>query len=117
SSILHLPLSSPVPVQLRGFILLWLCLPIALILLLSYQSPKFNPRYTLLAWPAFALLAAATLSKFNVQRSTFNILRFTLYTFFYAFIVATSVFSLYNWFTDPRFSKDDFKALAQFVKE
>ena len=110
---------SPHPSAL--FLLLWLCLPIALILILSYQSPKFNPRYTLLAWPAFALIVAATLSTLNVQRSTFNVLRFTLYTFlftfFYAFILATSAFSLYNWFTDPRFSKDDFKALAQFVRE
>jgi hypothetical protein len=111
--ILHLPSSL--------FLLLWLCLPIAFILILSYQSPKFNPRYTLLAWPAFALLVAATLARFQVERSTFNTQYFTLhallFTFFYAFIMATSVFSLYNWFTDPRFAKDDFKALAQFVRE
>jgi mannosyltransferase len=103
------------------FLLLWLCLPLALILLLSYQSPKFNPRYTLLAWPAFALLVAATLAHFQVERLTLNVLRFTLhtllFTFFYAFILATSIFSLTNWFTDPRFAKDDFKALAQFVRE
>ncbi|NJN96794.1 MAG: hypothetical protein HC875_23150 [Anaerolineales bacterium] len=32
-------------------------------------------------------------------------------------ILAASGFSLYNWFTDPRFAKDDFQALAQFVRE
>lgn len=113
SPILYLPSSI--------FLLLWLCLPIILILLLSYQSPKFNPRYTLLAWPAFALLVAATLAQFDLARFTLNNLRSTLYalffTLFYALILATSVFSLYNWFADLRFAKDDFQALAQFVRE
>jgi len=99
-----------------SFLLLWLCLPILLILLLSFQSPKFNPRYTLLAWPAFALLVAAALAQFNVERSTLNVQQ-VIFSFFYALILATSGFSLYNWFTDPRFAKDDFQALAQFVRE
>lgn len=113
SSISYLPSSI--------FLLLWLYLPIALILLLSYQSPKFNPRYTLLAWPAFALLVAATLARFDLSGFAFNNLRSALpalfFTLFYAFILAISVFSLSNWFTDPRFAKDDFQALAQFVRE
>lgn len=113
SSILYLPSSI--------FLLLWLCLPVILILLLSYQSPKFNPRYTLLAWPAFVLLVAAALAQFDLARFTLNNLRSTLYTLFftlfYALILATSLFSLNNWFTDPRFAKDDFQALAQFVRE
>ncbi|MEM7346038.1 MAG: hypothetical protein AAF485_17500, partial [Chloroflexota bacterium] len=33
------------------------------------------------------------------------------------FLLGTSIFSLYNWYNDPRFSKDDFQALAQFVRE
>ena len=44
------------------FLFLWFLLPILLILILTYQSPKFNPRYTLLAWPAFALLIASILA-------------------------------------------------------
>lgn len=103
------------------FLLLWLCLPIALILILSYPSPKFNPRYTLLAWPAFALLVTVVLARFDLSRFTLNSPKVVFYslffTLFYALIVATSVFSLYNWFADPRFAKDDFKALAQFVRE
>ncbi|MBE7468992.1 MAG: hypothetical protein DPW09_03190 [Anaerolineae bacterium] len=115
-----LPLGRLTPHASR-FLLLWLCLPVMLILLLSFQSPKFNPRYTLLAWPAFALLVAAALAQLNVERSMLNVQRFTLhalpFTLFYALILAASGFSLYNWFTDPRFAKDDFQALAQFVRE
>jgi uncharacterized membrane protein len=101
--------------------LLWLLLPITLILTLSYQSPKFNPRYTLLAWPAFAILLAIILTNFRLPpASSHSALRFTLYVLrftFYAFIFGTMLYSLFNWFTDPRFSKDDFRALAQFVRE
>lgn len=105
------------------FLLLWLLLPILLILTLSYQSPKFNPRYTLLAWPAFALLTAALLAPKHLPtatpyapRATSPVPRF-LSTLTLLFILATFTYSLFNWFTDPRFSKDDFQALAQFVRE
>jgi uncharacterized membrane protein len=103
-----------------SFLLLWLLLPLVLILILSYQSPKFNPRYTLLAWPAFSLILAAALVTGLTPRPTS---RFTLFasrlfvSLSLLFILTTSGFSLFNWFTDIRFSKDDFKALAQFVQE
>jgi 4-amino-4-deoxy-L-arabinose transferase-like glycosyltransferase len=124
-------------------LILWLCLPIALILALSYQSPKFNPRYALLAWPAFALLLAAGLAwGSNPRLSCSSRLKPTrkagfecvlthlsdlacglsrraslIRLFAYSLILLTSAFSLCNWFADPRFSKDDFRAVAQFVRE
>ncbi len=120
----------PIPHSLL-FLLLWLLLPPLLILLLSYQSPKFNPRYAILSWPAFALLLAAALdsllppahSSLSAPHSPLHASRFTLYalrftaTLALLFLLASSIFSLFNWFTDPRFSKDDFQALAQFVRE
>ncbi len=98
--------------QLKKFIMrnalfiIELFVPLTLILALSYHSPKFNPRYTLLAWPAFALLIGG-------RRQSYWLISYLLPIF----MVATSAFSLHNWFTDPRFGKDDFRALAQFVKE
>ena len=104
------------------FLLLWLLLPIGLILALSYQSPKFNARYTMLAWPAFALILADGLARLAVvprpnPRPALAVFQLALFGFFGLFILVTSGFSLYNWFTDPRFAKDDFKALARFVQE
>jgi len=97
-----------------SFLLLWLLLPPALILLLTTWSPKFNPRYTLLSWPALALLTAAALSKLMAtQRPAARWLAAGLL----ALAAGISAFSLANWFTDPRFAKADFKALAQFVRE
>jgi mannosyltransferase len=102
------------------FLWLWLLVPLLLILLLSYQSPKFNPRYTLVAWPAFALILSLALD--GLHRPHFpdigrQLLQYSLLGLTYIFIVVSFTFSLSNWFTDPRFSKDDFQALAQFVRE
>ncbi|MEI2688548.1 MAG: glycosyltransferase family 39 protein [Anaerolineae bacterium] len=44
------------------FVLLYLCVPIAAILLLSYSNPKFNPRYLMLASPGLLLLLAGGLA-------------------------------------------------------
>ncbi len=121
------------------FLALWLLLPILLILALTYQSPKFNPRYTMLAWPALALLTAAVIAELlhkpqssqatsNAPSAVSDETRLTsrlgqvfasrIFTIIFTlFILGTAIFSLTNWFTDPRFAKDDFKALAQFVQE
>jgi 4-amino-4-deoxy-L-arabinose transferase-like glycosyltransferase len=101
------------------FLLLWLFIPLALILLLSYQSPKFNPRYTLLSYPAFTLLLTLALTQF-LKTSTPRIMHYIWHFTFWGsvlFIFTTYAFSLYNWFTVIDFSKTDFKALAQFVRE
>jgi len=45
-----------------GFLLLYLAVPIAAILLLSVNTPKFNPRYLMLASPALLLLLAGGLT-------------------------------------------------------
>jgi uncharacterized membrane protein len=110
------------------FLFLWLLLPLILILALSYPSPKFNPRYTLLSWPAFALILAAALAflqpaplsqaaQTEGKQRLIRAGRLTLQAACYLFILATMSYSLTNWFSDPRFSKDDFRALAQFVRE
>lgn len=103
------------------FLLLWLLLPIGLILALSYQTPKFNARYTMLAWPAFALILADGLARLAAWRSNLHpslaAFQLVLFGFFGLFILLASGYSLYNWFADPRFGKDDFKALARFVQE
>jgi hypothetical protein len=50
------------PTDSLVFLLLYLLVPIALVLLSVYRTPKFNPRYAMLASPAFILLIAAGLS-------------------------------------------------------
>lgn len=100
-------------------LLLWLILPPVLVILLSYQTPKFNPRYTLLAWPAFALILGGGLG-FDLKQVGAGWLRqgLTLVLFAaLAFVAYAWYLSLANWFTEPRFSKADFRSVAQFIRE
>ena len=95
-------------------LLWWLVLPPLLILGLSYRSPKFNPRYAMLAWPALTLLTAWLLSAlFRAKRSVGRALAAVIALM----MLGMFIFSLTNWFTDRRFAKDDFRAAAQFVRE
>ncbi len=103
-----------VKIKPPAFLLGWLLLPPLFILTLSYRSPKFNPRYAMLAWPALALLMAWLLSALYRTKRLASRLLFAIITLF---LLATFAFSLGNWFTDRRFAKDDFRAAAQFVKE
>ncbi len=101
------------------FILLWLVLPPALILTLSYRSPKFNPRYAMLAWPAFCLLLTAALTGLAApaRRRRLRQVKPALFVLALVYLLGTGFYSLAGWYTDPRFSKDDFRALARFVQE
>ncbi len=125
------------------FLLLYLLVPIALVLLSVYRTPKFNPRYAMLASPAFILLIAAGLSflishhaprtthhapRFpeGDSRVTFHVSRFTFYVSRFIFSVAliyilsTSAYSLRNWFAPyptNQFNKADFRITAQIVRD
>ncbi len=106
------------------FLLLWLVVPVASILLLSYQTPKFNPRYVMISWPAFALILSAGLTAgFGFlkpeTRNPKPQIRTPQLFFILAllFIIFSWGFSLRNWFFAPEFSKDDFKHVAQFIRE
>jgi mannosyltransferase len=104
------------------FLLLYLIVPVALILLLITRTPKFNPRYAMLASPAFILLIAGGLSYLVAPRAshfTYYALRSTSVIAF-IFILATSAYSLRNWFMAypaNQFNKADFRITAQIVRE
>jgi uncharacterized membrane protein len=57
------------------FLLLYLFIPIALVLLLAQGTPKFTPRYAMLASPAFILLIAGGLSCLIKSRITHHCCR------------------------------------------
>jgi len=46
------------PVRVKGFLVLWLFLPVGLVYLISLRAPVFEPRYLIYVAPAFYLLAA-----------------------------------------------------------
>jgi hypothetical protein len=115
------------------FLLLYLAVPVALVLLLALRTPKFNPRYAMLSSPAFILLIAGGLSALlsvgsrnQPLKATQHATRNTQYAARIAFALAliyllsTSAYSLSNWFAPQAanlFNKADFRAAAQVVRE
>ncbi len=107
------------------FVLLYLLVPIAAILLLSTSNPKFNPRYLMLASPALVLLLAGGLSIplrlrspltiDNSQLTIDNLLRL-LSLLALISLLALFAFSIRNWFADPAFTKDDWRGTVAYVK-
>ncbi len=108
------------------FLLICLIVPAALVLFLAWRVPKFNPRYAILAWPAFVLILAGGLAVLINWRRTvgLGVLMRLLphFTGFLAlgFVLSTSVYSLRNWYLpykDNQFNKADFRITAQVVRE
>jgi len=119
-SILHSPLSIL-------FLLLYLLLPIALIIALSYRIPKFSPRYLMLSSPAFILIIAGgltTLLQWSEKRKGLSdirhlpsAIRYSPFAICLLFILTTSTYADYNNYFDIRFTKADFRGMARRIEE
>ncbi len=103
------------------FLILYLVIPLALLLFLFYRSPKFNARYLMIASPAFLLLAGAALaSLFSLARRGQFVARVVsgaLFFLTFAFLFLTCAFADYNAFSDPAFTKADFRGVARYIQD
>jgi mannosyltransferase len=116
------------------FLLATLLAPLVAILLLSYRTPKFNPRYALLAWPALVLLVGTGLSAHITHPS--RRLRFypqpvpsgehvpgisrLIFILALLFLLTSTAYSLNNWYQPYRlnqFNKADFRITADIVRQ
>ncbi len=107
-----------------ALILHWLLLPPAFILFLAYRTPKFNPRYLLISWPAWALLiggGAAALYRppaaFLQARSWLRPLSRTLAILTLLLVVTVSALGLNNWYHDPNFAKTAWREAIAYMFE
>ncbi len=98
------------------FLLLYLSLPLALLFLISYQRPKFHPRYLMLASPAFFLVLAGGLAGLLERGKSWRWLPFSLGLASLSFLVATSAYSDFNAYFDIKFTKDDFRSAARHIQ-
>jgi mannosyltransferase len=129
-----------------GVILALVCLstcllvPLLAVLLLASRTPKFNPRYLMLVSPAYLLILAGGIgalaggasarerrrggaeerrrgsAEVRVSRSTQHAARSTLALILSAFLIVTAIIALHNWFTDPAFTKAQWRELAAAVR-
>ena len=101
------------------FLLLYLLLPPALILAVSYNSPKFNARYVMVSHPALLLILAGGLAALWQRRSGYlsNVLRGALSALALIMILGVSAYANYNAYTDPTFARADFRSAAGYVRQ
>ncbi|MBI5649460.1 MAG: glycosyltransferase family 39 protein [Chloroflexi bacterium] len=97
------------------FLILYLLIPLALLLILFSRNPKFNARYLMIASPAFFLLLAAGLA--HASRLTAHALRFTFYVLPLTFLLFTSGYAITNIYFDSAFTKADFRGIARHIEK
>ena len=100
------------------FLLLYLLVPPALILTLSYDSPKFNARYVMVSHPAVLLILAGGLATLWQRRTGYlsNVSRGALVALGLVFILGVSAYANYNAYTDPAFARADFRGVARYIR-
>jgi mannosyltransferase len=101
------------------FLLLYLLLPPAMILAMSYNAPKFNARYVMISHPAFLLLLAGGLTALWQRRtgSLGNVSRGTVSLLSLLFLLATAAYADRNIYVNPSFARSDFRAVAEFLNQ
>ncbi len=105
-----------------ALILHWLLIPPILILILAYHTPKFNPRYLLISWPAWALLMGGGIAAlWRPQRWLHNspawlrpIARL-LAVITVLLVVTTSALGLDNWYNNPNFAKSAWREAIGYM--
>jgi mannosyltransferase len=113
SSILHSPSSIL-------FLLLYLLLPIALIITLSYRIPKFSSRYLMLSSPAFILIISGGLTtplQWGEKWKKPSAICYLLSATCLLFILTTSAYADYNNYFNIHFTKADFRGVARRIEE
>jgi uncharacterized membrane protein len=102
-----------------ALILHWLLLPPAIILFLAYRTPKFNPRYLLISWPAWALLMGGGVAALwawppRGRRWVRPVMR-TLGAVSLVLVVGVSALGLDNWYNDPNFAKTAWREAIAYM--
>ncbi|MBS1251393.1 MAG: hypothetical protein MAG451_00426 [Anaerolineales bacterium] len=114
---------------------LYLVVPLAAMYVLSLRRPLYNPKFLLLATPPFHLLVALGIhhvssavlrlskvltryvfchSQFTIHNSQF-IIPTTVITLLLILLVP-SLYSLQNYYFDPRFARDDYRGIARLIE-
>jgi mannosyltransferase len=101
------------------FILLCLFVPVLAMYLLSLSRPAYDPKFLLLATPAFHLLLARGvggewLSITNTNRAR-TAARWAVAGVLLTFVVGASALSLRNYYYDGRYARDDYRGIARYI--
>jgi 4-amino-4-deoxy-L-arabinose transferase-like glycosyltransferase len=95
----------------------WLLVPLAAVLALAFNVPKFNARYVMLALPALLLLWAGGLAALAGARSTSGRVAPILSALCVLLLAGGALWSNANWFFNPNFAKDNWRQLTAFLRD
>ncbi|NLE75378.1 MAG: hypothetical protein GX605_01330 [Chloroflexi bacterium] len=98
-----------------AFALGYAVVPVAGLLALALVTPKFNPRYAMLASPGVLLLLGGALGRALALRSG-RALCAAPAGAAVLFVVGVSAYAGWNLYHDPAFSKADFRGVARHVR-
>jgi mannosyltransferase len=101
------------------FTLLYLCVPVLAMYLLSLSRPAYDPKFLLLATPAFHLLLArgvggewlAATDKDRARTAA----RWAVAGVLLTCVVGCSALSLRNYYYDARYGRDDYRGIARYI--
>ncbi|RME64728.1 MAG: hypothetical protein D6790_02855, partial [Caldilineae bacterium] len=111
----------PITLSPRHLVVLITLIPIAAVLALASFTPKFNARYVMIALPGFILLwgmglAAGLRGVRSAPASPFTRMVQILSLAGVLGLVAGFAYADRNWFTDPAFTKNQWRELAAYVQ-
>jgi mannosyltransferase len=106
-----------------AFTLLYLCLPILTMYVLSLSRPAYDPKFLLLVTPAFYLLLARGVGAewlagdagASSRLPVATIVRHALTAALPLFVIAASVPALKNYYFDQRYARDDYRGMASYI--
>jgi mannosyltransferase len=106
-----------------AFTLLYLCLPILTMYVLSLSRPAYDPKFLLLVTPAFYLLLARGVGAewltgdagASPGLPVATIVRYALTAALLLFVIAASVPALKDYYFDQRYARDDYRGMASYV--
>lgn len=111
------------------FALLFLCLPVLTMYLLSLSRPAYSPKLLLLATPAFHLILARAIAGEWLEEPTWDrsraptasrpqrmkLSRWVVTGTALLFVTGASGRSLANYYLDERYARDDYRGLARYI--
>ena len=104
-----------------AFLVMYLVIPLALLLLLFSRNPKFNARYFMIASPPLFLLLGAGLATLLSFARRPGVLARTLAIgsslLAFSFLLVTSTYADSNAYFDPAFSKASFRDVARYIDD
>ena len=105
--------------NLRTFLLLlYSLLPALTIYGLSLFKPTYRPKFFLVGSPAFCLVLARGVLFCNQQQAASSkhlATRYLLLATCLIFIAAASAHSLHNYYFDPKYARDDYRSIAEYI--